>query len=370
MTNSMCEFSVPVSPSSAVECHLRRRVSINYSDSLLCHGGVTGSTTVRDAIRRRKVDCQRVNKLIAKELIRGRLFVFKQEYSENNVVSSLYQFAEPDTWELMREAQREVVVKVEDWDYGQSEEQGPDYAEERLYGANLEDLEAEKTLLFMEDRYYRSELGKVLDVVSVKLDKHIQENLAVSFAEMESLCGELNINIDEEYRSIKSCLEVLELEGGPLIYVPKHELIYAPQLILELNDDLIRKIARRPETIFEIPPRKFEEIIAEVFRKRGFEVELTKSTRDGGRDIIAIHDQMNVPIKYLIECKRYSPTNKISIGIVQRLFGVKMAEAANKAILATTSTFTRDARIFASKHVWDLDLKEYDDIMGWIKAHG
>jgi hypothetical protein len=38
-----------VRPSNAIECSPCRRVSINYSDSLLFHGGDTGSTPVRDA---------------------------------------------------------------------------------------------------------------------------------------------------------------------------------------------------------------------------------------------------------------------------------------------------------------------------------
>ncbi len=126
-------------------------------------------------------------------------------------------------------------------------------------------------------------------------------------------------------------------------------------------------ISNKPALIFEISPRKFEEIIADIFFKKGFEVELTKRTRDEGRDIVAIYNHMDISTKYLIECKRYARANKVSIDIVQRLFGVKIAEAANKAILATTSTFTKDARHFASNHFWDLALKDYEDIMEWIR---
>src|SRR2546422_9629823 len=41
--------SVPVSPSSAVECYPCREVPLNYNRSPLFHGGDTGSTPVRDA---------------------------------------------------------------------------------------------------------------------------------------------------------------------------------------------------------------------------------------------------------------------------------------------------------------------------------
>ena len=42
-------ISVPVSPSSALECYPCREVTLNYNRSLLFHGGDTGSIPVRDA---------------------------------------------------------------------------------------------------------------------------------------------------------------------------------------------------------------------------------------------------------------------------------------------------------------------------------
>src|SRR6266705_3459094 len=42
-------ISVPVSPSSAVECYPCRQVPLNYNRTPPFHGGDTGSTPVRDA---------------------------------------------------------------------------------------------------------------------------------------------------------------------------------------------------------------------------------------------------------------------------------------------------------------------------------
>ena len=241
---------------------------------------------------------------------------------------------------------------------------------EARYLVELEDFGDEKPLGLGEDVYFAHELNEMIEAISNKLGSRDAKELTELFADLSSTCSQANINIEEETEQAETHLEVLSIEVGPLLYVPKTNLIYVPEILLEVNDELIKRIARNPESIFRISPRKFEEIIAELFIDRGFEVELTKSTRDGGRDIIAIQKQMNVQTKYLIECKRYARTNKVSMATVQRLFGVKMAEAANKAILATTSTFTRDARHFASTHMWDLDLKDYDDIIAWIRAYG
>jgi len=129
-------------------------------------------------------------------------------------------------------------------------------------------------------------------------------------------------------------------------------------------------VRRNPQSLFTIAPRDFERLVAEIFRSKGFETELTRATRDGGRDIIAVHEVLGIRSRYLIECKRYAPHRKVTVELVQRLYGVKMAEAANKAILATTSGFTRDAAAFAAHHVWDLELKAYDDLMEWVKSYG
>ena len=49
--------------------------------------------------------------------------------------------------------------------------------------------------------------------------------------------------------------------------------------------DLIEHFALNPEEMREMPHRKFEELIAEIFSRFGYDVELTKQTRDGGTDI-------------------------------------------------------------------------------------
>lgn len=40
-------------------------------------------------------------------------------------------------------------------------------------------------------------------------------------------------------------------------------------------------LGRNPEYIRIIEPRKFEEVVAEIFIRNGYEVQITKETRDG-----------------------------------------------------------------------------------------
>ena len=212
------------------------------------------------------------------------------------------------------------------------------------------------------------ELDRYLDQIKNSILAKNVSRLRSAFETLSAACDEQNIDLWNYFEGAEACLDQLSINETELIYLPRQNLIAIPSLILEVHDGLMSQIAKTPEVLFQISPRKFEEVIAELFHKKGFHVELTRMTCDGGKDIIAVHEHFNIRTKYIIECKRYAQTNKVSLGLVQRLLGVKISEAANKAILATTSTFTRTARAFASNHLWDLDLKDYDDIVKWIRS--
>jgi restriction endonuclease Mrr len=95
--------------------------------------------------------------------------------------------------------------------------------------------------------------------------------------------------------------------------------------------------------LFTIESREFEELIAELLLSQGFKVELTGKTRDNGYDIIAIKyiDDHN-PLKFLVECKRYT-NRKVGVEIIRGFKEVIDTEKANRGIIVTTSYFTKDA---------------------------
>ena len=135
-----------------------------------------------------------------------------------------------------------------------------------------------------------------------------------------------------------------------------------------VTEELIRYFAEHPKEMKTMNSRRLEEMIAELFIGFGYEVELTKQTRDGGKDIIAIKDS-EVAEKFIIEAKRPKPGKPVGIVPVRALYGVKSDEGATKAILATTTHFTRDATMFFERHKWELEQKDYDGIMEWINEY-
>lgn len=90
---------------------------------------------------------------------------------------------------------------------------------------------------------------------------------------------------------------------------------------------------------------EFEVVCKQLIEKMGFHAELTKTSGDGGIDIIAYNHQPLLSGKYIIQCKRYS--GSVGEPIIRDLYGVVTSERANKGILMTTGTFTAPAIRFA-----------------------
>lgn len=153
--------------------------------------------------------------------------------------------------------------------------------------------------------------------------------------------------------------------------------IYSARDLLEFYEstqELISALQSSPDLMREITPREFEEVVTEIFRAKGFEVDLTQRTSDGGKDIIAIHtDGLGIKNKYFIECKRYAEDNKVGVALVRALQGVKNTkDGPNKTILVTTSTFTSGAKKFVEQEAsskWDITLADYKTLVGWLNDY-
>ena len=134
---------------------------------------------------------------------------------------------------------------------------------------------------------------------------------------------------------------------------------------------LLNKIRAFPSILKDMPTtdwRVFEKIVAEIFDKFGYDVALTKKTRDGGKDIIALHKSGEKTERLLIECKHWK--DKIDVKPVRELIGVAFAEEdlPTGIILATTSFFTPDAKRIMINPAFSIELerKDFNDVLNWI----
>ncbi|MCB6183863.1 restriction endonuclease [Leeia sp. TBRC 13508] len=199
---------------------------------------------------------------------------------------------------------------------------------------------------------------------------------------LDEVCSNCGYSIEFNFMVYvypEGCINYVEsnIQGASTTDTPVFE--YFPELYearefdlaIASTKEIILEIQSDPELIRNINSRQFEEVVAELFRNKGFQVELTKRTRDGGKDIIAIStDRFGIPLKYFIECKHYAETNTVGVDVVRALHGVKNTkDGPNKTIIATTSSFSTDAIRFVEKEAsssWDISLADYNQIVTWI----
>jgi hypothetical protein len=141
---------------------------------------------------------------------------------------------------------------------------------------------------------------------------------------------------------------------------------------IESDDILIREVsshlAKHFSDIYKISPRRFEQVVAEIYGVMGWRVELTQATRDGGIDLVCLSNGDSLCI---VECKRYATERKVSIEKVDRLLGVAFRVNAQSAHLITTSSFTRPAKEaakFESKDI-NMDLIDAHDLLRLLRTY-
>jgi restriction system protein len=103
--------------------------------------------------------------------------------------------------------------------------------------------------------------------------------------------------------------------------------------------DIIDLLANDPSVAFQIPPQRWEEIIAGSYRKAGFdEVILTPRSGDAGRDVIATKRAIG-SVRVIDQVKAYKPGHLVTAEDARALYGVLMLDGAAKGFLTTTSDF-------------------------------
>lgn len=175
--------------------------------------------------------------------------------------------------------------------------------------------------------------------------------------------GSTDVADPSRLRTVSPCPE------PPIIDAPAAQTINVQ--VAAVNEELIRYLSKHPNLMYDLSPRKFELLIAEIFADMGYEVELTPQTKDGGRDILAVLNAPHGKILTLVECKRYRPDRKVEVDIVERfMYTIDRKDKASCGVIATTSFFTSGARTVERDHKWRLALKDFHGISDWLAQYG
>ena len=109
----------------------------------------------------------------------------------------------------------------------------------------------------------------------------------------------------------------------------------------EVQDYLVAKYADR----FSIHPRKYEELVASVFKGLGYRVRVTSFSKDDGIDIFVLDGTTDT---VGVQVKRYR--NKIEAEQIRAFAGALLLEGLTQGVYVTTSTYRRGAGRTARKY--------------------
>ena len=98
---------------------------------------------------------------------------------------------------------------------------------------------------------------------------------------------------------------------------------------------------------------EFEKLIAKLFRKMGYDAEVTKTSGDQGIDVLATKNGF----KYGIQAKCYS--SQVGNSAIQEAVAGKAYYSLNKVIVVTNNFFTKSAIKLAEANnviLWDRNI--------------
>jgi restriction system protein len=96
------------------------------------------------------------------------------------------------------------------------------------------------------------------------------------------------------------------------------------------------------QSIKDLSWREFEQLVGEAYHRQGYDVEETGGGgTDGGIDLVLRGNNETI----LVQCKQWR-VQQVGVDKVRELYGVMIAEGANRAILVTCGHFTNDAKSF------------------------
>jgi restriction endonuclease Mrr len=198
-----------------------------------------------------------------------------------------------------------------------------------------------------------------------RTDAWIASQLEVELKDLREFKQSLSDGPEQEEAPAIDESTVLDATGSPIV---DREALRATEVALaQVSDALIHALAEKPELLHTLHWRKFEELVAELLLREGFDVTLTSGSHDRGVDIYAVRHEAFGHSLYLVECKRHSPNRPVGPGMVRHLYGAVERERATQGLLATTSTFTSGAIAEQRDVEFRLSLHDFSAIRDWLR---
>lgn len=218
------------------------------------------------------------------------------------------------------------------------------YRSENIRGNYLVGVSSQKLLRI------ELEPGKVSNVRKIKLNEFTL-NSSFDNIEIESRnSSKFNLTLNFDSRkdksgfldNLKSSLRASGLKSYKDIWADKDKI-----------KDLKKAKMGANNNFQNLSPYEFEQFVAKLFRAKGYSARVTSKTGDAGIDVIA----RNNGEKIAIQAKRHKRSNNVGSPTVQKTLGSLHEINADKAIVVTSSDFTKPAKKRARNapiELWDI----------------
>jgi hypothetical protein len=141
-----------------------------------------------------------------------------------------------------------------------------------------------------------------------------------------------------------------------------------------VSQELYNGLVQNPEALATVSKDDFEGLCAELFVRRGFEVDLFRSSVDGGIDFIAFRDDKVEPFILAVQCKQPDvrpgkPRKALGSPVVQQIYGAAKAWDLSGAAAISGATYSLAAQNFADLKPSEIFLYDQSDISDWIRKY-
>jgi HJR/Mrr/RecB family endonuclease len=174
-----------------------------------------------------------------------------------------------------------------------------------------------------------------------KVQKKVDE-IRSGFYEIESLISEA------EFQQARQTLDNIQSQ---IISTKKR----ASQKNLDTFEKELKRLDQKCENqlskshvltqLREMDPYEFEELVAKIWRKQGWDAQVTSGSTDRGVDVVATKEDAFETRRHLIQVKRHGENTKVGSEDIQRYAGLyaRRDETPDAVFVVTSNQFTKEA---------------------------
>jgi hypothetical protein len=141
------------------------------------------------------------------------------------------------------------------------------------------------------------------------------------------------------------------------------------------SQELINAIDENPESLDDLSKRDFERLVAELYARMGFEVDLSRQSKDDGLDFLAVRSEGEPPFVLVVQCKHPDTSfpdrkrNKVGVRLMRELYGTATWNNVPNCLMITSSEFTTGAKRFADAKSQEIQLADRVSVLKWISKY-